>query len=110
MTQFCAKRVVRPAWIAALHVAGVRVESRLTHREKRTSHNASPHRLRRSRPTQLISEEPDTYYLTDHYVNYPYVLVRLAHIRQDALRDLLLMGWRFVSTTKGPEVRKRQRK
>ena len=48
---------------------------------------------------ELISEEPKTYYLTDHYVNYPYVLVRLAHIRQDALRDLLLMGWRFVSTT-----------
>ena len=59
---------------------------------------------------ELISEEPKTYYLTDHYVNYPYVLVRLAQIRQDALRDLLLMGWRFVSTTNGPEARRRRRK
>ena len=59
---------------------------------------------------ELISEEPKTFYLTDHYVNYPYVLVRLAHIRQDALRDLLTMGWRFVSTTKRPEIRRGRRK
>jgi len=61
---------------------------------------------------ELIAEDPKTYYLTAHYVNYPYVLARLAHIRQDALRDLLLMGRRFVSTTKRPEaeVRRRRRK
>lgn len=59
---------------------------------------------------ELISEEPSTYYLTDHYVNYPYVLVRLARIRQDALRDLLSMGSRFVSTTSSRETRKRRRK
>jgi hypothetical protein len=59
---------------------------------------------------ELISEEPKTYYLTDHYVNYPCILVRLSHIRQDALRDLLSMARRFVSTTKRPEVRRRRRK
>ncbi len=59
---------------------------------------------------ELISEDPKTYYLTDHYVNYPYVLVRLANIRRDALRDLLLMGRRFASTAKKPEVRRRRRK
>jgi hypothetical protein len=59
---------------------------------------------------ELIAEEPKTYYLTDHYVNYPCVLVRLARIREDALRDLLLMGWRFMSSTKRREVRKRTRK
>jgi hypothetical protein len=58
---------------------------------------------------ELIAAEPKTYYLTDHYVDYPCVLVRLARIRQDALRDLLLMGWRFVSTTKNPNVEKRRR-
>jgi hypothetical protein len=55
----------------------------------------------------LIAGEPQTYYLTDHYVNYPCVLVRLARIHQDALRDLLLMGWRFMSTTRRRGVRKR---
>jgi hypothetical protein len=37
------------------------------------------------------------YYLTDHYVNYRVVLVRLARIHPDALRDLLGMAWRFVT-------------
>ena len=59
---------------------------------------------------ELIAGEPKVYYLTDHYVNYPCVLVRLTCIRQDALRDLLLMGWGFMSTTKKREVRKRRRK
>ena len=58
---------------------------------------------------ELIAGEPNTYYLTDHYVNYPCVLVRLTRIHEDALRDLLLMGWRFMSTTKKREVRKRRR-
>ena len=54
----------------------------------------------------LIKEQPKTYYLTDHYVDYPCVLVRLAHIREDSLRDLLLMGWQFVSKTKQRKRRK----
>jgi hypothetical protein len=49
---------------------------------------------------ELIAAEPQTYYLTDHYLNYPCVLVRLTRIRRDALRDLVLMGWRFMSTTR----------
>jgi hypothetical protein len=61
------------------------------------------------RRDELIAAEPITYYLTDHYVDYPCVLVRLARVRQDALRDLLLMGWRFMSATKNPNVQKRKR-
>ena len=45
----------------------------------------------------LISEEPDIYYVKPHYVGHPCVLVRLARIRDDALRDLLLSAQRFVS-------------
>jgi hypothetical protein len=58
----------------------------------------------------LIAEEPKTYYLTDHYVDYPCVLVRLARVRHDALRDLLLMGWRFVSAVKSRTGAKRRRR
>ena len=47
----------------------------------------------------LIAADPKTYYVTDHYVNYPCVLVRLTRVHPDALRDLLLMAWRFVSTS-----------
>ena len=45
----------------------------------------------------LMSDEPDIYYLKPHYVGHPCVLVRLARIRDDALRDLLLSAQRFVS-------------
>ena len=44
-----------------------------------------------------MAAEPDIYYLTEHYVNYPVMLVRLSRIHRDALKDLLLMAWRFVS-------------
>lgn len=46
--------------------------------------------------TALIAEDPDTYYLTQHYVPYPVVLVRLSQMEPDVLRDLLQMGRRFV--------------
>jgi len=48
----------------------------------------------------LLADDPDTYYLTEHYVNHPCVLVRLSRIHPDALRDLLLTGWRFESAKK----------
>ncbi len=48
----------------------------------------------------LLAEAPETYYVTDHYVNYPAVLVRLSQIRRDELRDLLDSAWRFVTSQK----------
>lgn len=47
---------------------------------------------------ELIAADPATYYVTDHYVNYRGVLVRLSRLHPDALSDLLGMAWRFVST------------
>jgi hypothetical protein len=46
---------------------------------------------------ELMAADPDTYYITDHYADYPSVLVRLSRVNRDALRDLLLMAHRFVS-------------
>ncbi len=46
----------------------------------------------------LLEDDPDTYYLKEHYVNYPCVLVRLSRVRADALRDLVAGAHRFVST------------
>lgn len=45
----------------------------------------------------LIEDDPDIYYLKDHYLNYPCVLVRLSPVRADALRDLVLGAHRYVS-------------
>src|SRR5580704_5116421 len=51
----------------------------------------------------LVEEDPDTYYLKEHYVSYPCVLVRLSRVRADALRDLVKGAHRYVSA----RVRKR---
>jgi hypothetical protein len=55
-------------------------------------------RMEFDRRDELIAAEPATYYLTPHYVGYPCVLVRLSRVNREALADLLLMGWRFVSS------------
>lgn len=53
------------------------------------------------RRAELMAAAPDVYYVTDHYLTYPAVLVRLSRIHPDALRDLLGMAWRFVTTKTG---------
>src|ERR1700738_4867741 len=45
----------------------------------------------------LVEDDPGTYYLKEHYVNYPCVLVRLSRVRADALRDLITGAHRFMS-------------
>jgi hypothetical protein len=45
----------------------------------------------------LVEEDPDTYYLKEHYVGYPCVLVRLARVHPDALHDLIVSAHRYVS-------------
>ena len=60
----------------------------------------------------LIEEDPGTYYVTDHYVPYPCVLVRLSAVTPDALRDLVHTAYRFVEPRakrkKKPTKKKRQ--
>jgi hypothetical protein len=63
-----------------------------------------------SQRDELIAAEPDVYYLTDHYVNYPSVLVRLGRVHRDALKDLLRMAWEFASTRSKRPVGTRRRK
>jgi hypothetical protein len=44
----------------------------------------------------LLEEAPATYYLTDHYRNYPAVLARLNQLDRSSLGDLLRTSHRFV--------------
>lgn len=53
------------------------------------------------RRAELLEAAPEIYYITDHYLNYPSVLVRLSRIREDALLDLLKMSWQFVAAQHG---------
>ena len=56
---------------------------------------------------ELIAAQPEVYYLKDHYVDYACVLVRLAKVHPDALRDLLLMSWQFMDS-RAKKKRKRR--
>ncbi len=49
----------------------------------------------------LLKDAPDTYYVTDYYRPYPIVLVRLARIDDDALRDLLSVSQRLTAEKTG---------
>jgi hypothetical protein len=57
----------------------------------------------------LIAEDPDTYYLKEHYVDYPCVLVRLSRVHPDALRGLVIGAHRFVSARRPPPRPRRRR-
>ncbi len=46
----------------------------------------------------LIGDDPETYYITDHYVKHPVVLVRLVRLQHDQLRDLLAAARQCVLT------------
>jgi hypothetical protein len=43
----------------------------------------------------LVKANPATYSVTDHYVNHPLMLVRMADVGQQELRDLLIEAWRL---------------
>jgi hypothetical protein len=46
---------------------------------------------------ELLAAASDVYYVTDHYVGYTAVLVRMSRTTPDVLRDLLGMAHKFVT-------------
>lgn len=45
----------------------------------------------------LLEDAPEAYYVTDYYRRYPVVLVRLSHLKREALRELLAGSWRLAA-------------
>ena len=54
---------------------------------------------------ELMAADPETYYITDHYLKYPYVLVRLSRVGTGALRELLATSHRLAA--KGSKRKRR---
>ncbi len=48
----------------------------------------------------LLQARPDVFFVTDHYLNYPMILVRLDKISRAALVDITERAWRLVAPTK----------
>jgi hypothetical protein len=59
---------------------------------------------------ELLAADPDVYYVTDHYVGYSAVLVRLSRVNPDVLRDLLGMAYKFVGRSAAPRSPARKRR
>src|SRR5580658_6037961 len=49
---------------------------------------------------ELMEADPETYFITDHYLNYPWILVRMSRVHPDAMRDLLRGAWRSAAAGK----------
>ena len=45
----------------------------------------------------LLQAAPRTFFITDHYSNYPMILVRLSKVRRRELPNLIERAWRMVA-------------
>lgn len=48
----------------------------------------------------LLQADPDAFFVTDHYRNYPMILIRLDKVRADALPGLVEQAWRMRAPKK----------
>ncbi|MGH9497111.1 MAG: MmcQ/YjbR family DNA-binding protein [Candidatus Sulfotelmatobacter sp.] len=48
------------------------------------------------RREEMMEADPETYFITDHYKEYPWMLVSLADVSEDALPDLLNSAYHFA--------------
>lgn len=87
----------------ALKIAGVFMACLATHRSAEP--NTLVVRADLEERSLFIDDAPDTYYLMDHYRQYPVVLVRLERITDEALRELLRSSHRLTM----PKTRLRHR-
>ena len=45
----------------------------------------------------LMRSAPDTFFITDHYRDYPWILVRFSTVGKKELPDLIERAWRLVA-------------
>jgi hypothetical protein len=48
----------------------------------------------------LLQARPDVFFLIDHYVNYPMILVRIEKASPEVLKDVTERAWRRVAPDK----------
>ena len=55
----------------------------------------------------LMELDPDAFFFTEHYRNYPAVLVRLAEVARPLLIDVVTEAWRHLASLPPPRPRKK---
>jgi hypothetical protein len=48
----------------------------------------------------LIAEEPDVYFITDHYLNYEWVLINLATVPHEAVEAMIRRAHQLAKSAK----------
>jgi len=48
----------------------------------------------------LMQTKPEVFYITDHYLGYPAVLLRMSKASKKEAADIIEMSWRFVAPKK----------
>ena len=54
----------------------------------------------------MLRAQPDRFYITDHYREYPWVLLRLARVTEPEMRILLEDAWELVAPKRLVAARK----
>jgi hypothetical protein len=57
---------------------------------------------------ELLAADPAAYYITDHYLNYQWILVRLSRVHNEALCDLLRMAHKLAAAEKRKAPRRQR--
>ena len=52
-------------------------------------------KIEREERALRMKPDPEAFYITDHYLAYPWMLVRMAAVEPDVLRELLEEAWRL---------------
>ena len=67
-------------------------------------------RIDRQERALLVTANPKTYSFTDHYANYPWILVRMASVGRQELRELLTQAWALAAEGDSQGRPKRRRR
>ena len=57
--------------------------------------------------TMRMVADPTVFYITGHYVEYPWMLVRLARAHDSDLKELLTEAWQLVARHRGTGTREK---
>ncbi len=60
----------------------------------------------------MVATKPEVFFVTDHYVGYPWVLVRLSKVTPALLKDVLRQAWEVMrveaSVQRRPRIKRRR--
>lgn len=78
----------------------LKVRGKLLTRLKEDGESLVIHGVEHDERTLLIEMQPSIFYFTDHYRDWPIVLIRLSEASSDVIETFLLRRWRVLASKK----------